>query len=116
MKKIHNVLVACVLVLSAGLAAAQDGDSSSSSPQAETTPASRAEVLADLAVYRESGLLDLDRGDGGEVDAPLYQAALKRYQNLLNSPKFAALVRTYEAKTGENLAAVKMPDAATKQQ
>ena len=63
---------------------------------------SRAEVLADLQIWRESGMAALqDVGDGqhGYID-PRYSAALAKYQELRASPRFAELVEKFSRKHG----------------
>jgi Domain of unknown function (DUF4148) len=42
----------------------------------------RAEVVADLALYRASGLLDLQRGEQLDIASPQYQAAQAKYLQL----------------------------------
>src|SRR5262245_53905139 len=89
-RKLFPVLVA--LSLAAGAAQAQ-----SLRPAAEPT---RAEVLADLVVYRESGLQQLDNSDLVSSYTAEYQAAKKRYEELRRSPRYAELVRSFETRDG----------------
>jgi hypothetical protein len=55
----------------------------------------RAEVLADLQLYRESGFAELDRADNPAWGSPAYQAAAERYAALRESPRHAELVQKY---------------------
>jgi len=57
-------------------------------------PLSRAEVLADLQIYRESGLAEFDRGEGASAsELPGYQAAQARYAALRTGGRYIALVK-----------------------
>lgn len=60
-----------------------------------TQPLTRAEVLADLQLYRESGFAELDRADVPQWESPAYKAAAERYAALRASPRYAALVQQY---------------------
>lgn len=62
---------------------------------------SRAEVIADLMVWRASGLQAVHSQGDGWVDpgSPAYRAATARYAALLKSARFAALVRQLESGT-----------------
>jgi len=74
-------------------------------PQDPISPPSqltRAEVLADLQIYRESGLAQAARIDehlGGDSAEVL--AARQRYAQLRNSERYAALVAQIAQQTGE---------------
>jgi hypothetical protein len=63
---------------------------------------SRAEVLADLKIYQESGLAAAERAaaEGGAETATL-QAARQRYAALRQGERYAALVAEYAARRGE---------------
>lgn len=60
---------------------------------------SRAEVLAELKVYQESGLAAAERtaGETGQ-DTPALQAARQRYAALRHGERYAALVAEYAAR------------------
>ena len=78
------------------------GDAGYKVPNAVSTK-SRAEVLADLEIWRESGLAALEMiGDGkyGYSDER-YQAAEAKYEQLRSSPKFAARVQQLAARRGK---------------
>jgi hypothetical protein len=65
---------------------------------------SRAEVLADLYVWKVSGLADLQRGDMPDVFSAEYQRASALYAALRKSPYFAELAQSIAAKRGEVVA------------
>ncbi|HEY1397096.1 DUF4148 domain-containing protein [Roseateles sp.] len=58
----------------------------------------RAEVLADLAIYRESGLAAVDRTEDSSLELTQRAKAEARYAELKASPKYAALVQRFAAK------------------
>ncbi|PZP28515.1 MAG: hypothetical protein DI603_19250 [Roseateles depolymerans] len=72
---------------------------------------SRAEVIADLEIYRQSGLAALDGRDSPEVYGQAYQDAQARYQSLRSSSQFAMRVARIAQQRGEatTLAAGAMP-------
>jgi hypothetical protein len=60
-------------------------------------PASRAEVLADLQVWRESGLAEVQTGESAsDPTRNEYIAALNRYSAMRASPDFAQRVARIE--------------------
>ena len=59
---------------------------------------SRAEVLADLEIYRESGLAVVDRTEDFALNAGQRAQAEARYAALKASPKYAELVQRFAAK------------------
>lgn len=65
---------------------------------------SRAEVIADLEIYRKSGLADLDTRDSPDVFGTDYQVAQARYQAMRASPEFTALVASIARDRGEVVA------------
>lgn len=93
------------ILLSATCAAAATGafaqESPSDAPMALST-ASRAEVLADLAIWQRSGMAALHEGEAGpQVFDLRYRSALAAYTALRESPTFALLVRRIAAEIGE---------------
>lgn len=72
-------------------------DAVAQTPQA-TGAKSRAEVRADIEIWKESGLAALDMY--GEItpdpSSPQYRAAKARYEALRQSPQFMERVRKYE--------------------
>lgn len=67
--------------------------------------ASRAEVLAELKVYQESGLAAAERvaSETGAWNSPTLQAARQRYAALRHGERYAALVAEYAARRGETV-------------
>jgi hypothetical protein len=65
---------------------------------------SRAEVLADLQVWKASGLAELQNGYTSEIFGSQYQRASARYEALRKSPHFAELVQSIAAKRGDVVA------------
>ncbi len=57
----------------------------------------RAEVIADLKIYQESGLADLSRPDSEHWRSSAYREAAARYALLRNSPRFAQLAQQIAA-------------------
>ena len=72
-----------------------DGNAQTSQP---STGKSRAEVKADVEIWRESGLAQFDMA--GEItpdpDSAGYRAAKARYEALRQSPQYAERVKKYE--------------------
>ena len=66
---------------------------------------SRAEVLADLEIYRESGLAAVDRTEDFSLNAGQRAKAQARYAEMKASPTYAALVQRYAAKEANKGAA-----------
>ena len=65
---------------------------------------SRAEVLADLQVWKASGLAQLQHGDMPDVYSAEYQRASALYAALRKSPHFTTLVQSIAAKRGDMVA------------
>ncbi|WP_234026618.1 DUF4148 domain-containing protein [Melaminivora suipulveris] len=63
--------------------------------QAQPSSVSRAEVLADLALYRRAGLDAFDTGEASSLGNPGYARALAEYQRLRSGPEYLAEVRRY---------------------
>jgi len=61
----------------------------------------RAEVIADLEVYRASGLADLDGRNSVEFWSERYAQAQQRYQALRQSPSFGSRVVEIARMRGE---------------
>ncbi len=78
-----------------------------------TSTATRAEVLADLQLWRESGLADASVGEGGyNAFSPRYREAQARYRALRSSPRYAELVQRIAAHRGEVVALLPAPKRA----
>ncbi|WP_077035969.1 DUF4148 domain-containing protein [Pelomonas sp. KK5] len=101
--KTHHFLIASTLLAATLGAAAQ------ALPEAPAL--TRAEVLADLDLYRESGLSRLNDGPVISNFTPEYQVALRRYRELRASPRYAELVRQHGGEPAT--ATAQAPAAAT---
>lgn len=75
--------------------------------QAAPARLSRAEVLADLQVYGESGLAKLASGEAPDTGSVAYQRAQANYAQLRHAPSFATRVQRIEARRGEGLTLAK---------
>lgn len=62
---------------------------------------SRAEVLAELEIYRRSGLAELERIEGTDYFGHPYRVASARYAAMRASPEFASLVLAIAERRGE---------------
>jgi hypothetical protein len=62
-----------------------------------TPQLTRAEVMADAQIWRESGLALLDAGEAPDRDNVAYRQAQAKYDELRASPYFAALVQRFGA-------------------
>ena len=96
------VLALPLCVSSAALATEVSGAGNPNALAAEA-PVSRAEVLADLQIWRESGMAALSDGEEGLADTPAYNAASARYAALRSAPSFAALVMRIAQRRGETV-------------
>jgi hypothetical protein len=70
-------------------------------PRVATTPApslTRAEVLADLHMWRLSGAQEFSTSELEAQNSEGYQAALARYKALRSSPEYATLVERLQGK------------------
>ena len=74
------------------------------SHHAAAAPVSRAQVIADLEVYRKSGLAELESRDEPAFYGADYRAAQARYQALRESPAFAMRVAQLARQRGEMIA------------
>jgi hypothetical protein len=95
-------LVASFVVLAAvaGAARAQEA-----TPTPESTATmSRAEVLADLEIWREAGLAAFDGGEAVDVTSRAYRAAQASYVALRSSPTFAERVARIVRQRSESFA------------
>lgn len=70
--------------------------------QVKTSTVTRAETLAELQIWRESGLADFDRLDGvGAETLPGYAVAVARYEFLKTSERFAELKSHFSSSTAQ---------------
>lgn len=100
-----KALIAGILAISAAGAFANDqfnGEADYKMPHAVSTK-SRAEVLADLEIWRKSGLAEVELVAGGSYNSydPRYLAAKARYEELHSSPQFASRVQQIARQRGE---------------
>jgi hypothetical protein len=65
-----------------------------------TASRSRAEVQADLEIWKLSGLADLELRDSPDVFSERYRQASERYAALRDSPQFAARVQSLTSTRG----------------
>jgi hypothetical protein len=94
-----TVSLICSAVMAIGLCSVSAAEEANNAPAPEVT---RAEVLADLTIWRESGLADAQSGESAsDPVSPNYLAALNRYQALRASPQFALLVQRIAHERGE---------------
>jgi len=78
------------------------GAPQSSAPAASQQRAlTRAEVLADLQIYRESGLAQVEQSEGFGLDLQRRREAQAKYAQLRQSPYYASLVKLHGGKVGD---------------
>lgn len=94
--------------LAAGAAGAHDNNTDDG---AGARPLTRAEVIADLEIYVQSGLRDLDMQDGSRFGGPDEAAARARYEALRRAPAFAARVQEIARQRGEAVLIGRTADA-----
>jgi len=67
----------------------------------------REEVLAELQIWRESGLEELERGEvGADVNSAQYRSAAAKYAQLRTSPEFEQRVEQIARQRGKPVAVV----------
>ena len=64
---------------------------------------SRAEVLAELEIYRRSGLAGLERGEATDPFSHQHRVASARYAAMRSSAEFASLVQAIAQRRGERV-------------
>lgn len=91
---------AAVLVGASAQAQTYVSDPESGQSVSVQSAVSRAEVLADLKIYQESGLAAAERiaNETGQPQGPALQAARQRYAALRHGERYAALVAQYAAR------------------
>ena len=80
----------------AGQAMAADNPNANQGSAPQVSTISRAEVLADLQIYRESGLALAELPENYGLDAGRRAQAQAKYAQLRNSPYYATLVKRYD--------------------
>ncbi|OWQ43805.1 hypothetical protein CDL60_28305 [Roseateles noduli] len=90
-------ILASVLFASAALVAgsAMANDNPHTQPVNTPSAVSRAEVLADLEIYRESGLAAVEQSETYGYDNARRDAAKAKYAQLRSSPYYATLVKKF---------------------
>nr|WP_297524503.1 DUF4148 domain-containing protein [uncultured Roseateles sp.] len=90
-------ILASVLFASAALVAgnAMANDNPHTQPVNTPSAVSRAEVLADLEIYRESGLAAVEQSETYGYDNARRDAAKAKYAELRSSPYYATLVKKF---------------------
>jgi hypothetical protein len=95
-------LLLCSALLSLGMNIAQ-------ADEAQALPSiSRAEVLADVEVWRESGAASAQgRGESADTETPAFRQAVARYHALRAAPEFAVRVERIARQRGESVVIAK---------
>ncbi|RZI55404.1 MAG: DUF4148 domain-containing protein [Rubrivivax sp.] len=93
-----KTLIASALIALSAAAVPAFAQSYSHLDPITTSQKSRAEVLADLQIYRESGLAAVDRTEDTSLEINQRAKAQARYAELKSSPRYAALVQKFEAR------------------
>ncbi|WP_431103059.1 DUF4148 domain-containing protein [Roseateles noduli] len=91
--QIKHMVIAGLLTLAGFTGAAVAAGADSEAPKGLT----RAEVLADLQIYRESGLAAAELPETYGFDTERLREAQTKYQQLRQSPHYAELVRKFES-------------------
>lgn len=108
-RAVLQLMVGAAVLIGASGASAQAQsyvtDPESGQSVSVTSTVSRAEVLADLKIYQESGLAAAERvaDETGQQNSATLQAARQRYAALRQSERYAALVAEYAARRGETV-------------
>jgi hypothetical protein len=100
MNAFKTISLICSAVLAIGFGSARAAEEGNNAPAPEL---SRAEVLAELVIWRESGSADAQKSGESASDPvnPAYLAALSRYHALRSAPQFALLVQRIASERGE---------------
>jgi hypothetical protein len=102
---LKKIAVAAFATLVGTVAMARDGQADGGDVSKYLPmPVSRAEVIADLDIYRRSGLAELDRAESPDVYGNAYIGAQARYTVLRASPDFKTLVAKIARERGEAVA------------
>jgi len=104
-----HLAAATLLALIASVATAAEMSTNDTPQSADARaylpmPRSRAEVIADLEIYRRSGLAELDHKESPDAFSNAYIAAQARYQALRASAEFKQLVARIARERGDALA------------
>lgn len=102
---LKNIAVAAFATLVGTVAMAQGGQAAAGDvSQYLPKSVSRAEVIADLEIYRRSGLAELDSVESPDTFRNAYIVAQARYLALRASPDFKNLVAKIARERGEVMA------------
>lgn len=94
-----TIIAIVAATLAAGTAVAQsENNKDHDMPPHQVT---RAEVIADLEIYIQSGLRDIEMRDPPNLSDRNHQTARARYEELRRSPAFAARVQQIAQQRGE---------------
>lgn len=97
---VGKYVVALVSLAAAGTVLAQD----STAVAPTTSKLTRAEVIADLSLWKRAGLQAYQGGESHDTFSPAYERSLAEYQRLRNGPEYLAEVRRIANERGETLA------------
>lgn len=115
MTKQISILLALVFALGTATAAEQLNGQPADIDMPQPTwkaPLSRAEVIADLQIYRRSGLAALEVSESPEIFSKAHDEARNRYLAMRNSAEFKQLVARIASDRGETQAtAGRMPES-----
>lgn len=104
-RAVFQLMLAAAALTAGSAAQAQSfvSDPESGASVSVQSSVSRAEVLADLKIYQESGLAAAERvaNEGGQPNGAQLRAARERYAALRHGGRYAALVAEYAARRGE---------------
>ena len=101
--RIKQLIAITAAMLGTGAVVAQEatpGPWASDTQPAATASRSRAEVQADLEIWKLSGLADLELRDSPDVFSERFREASERYAALRDSPQFAARVQSHTSAGG----------------
>lgn len=101
--RIKQLIAITAAMLGTGAVVGQEatpGSSANATQPAATASRSRAEVQADLEIWKLSGLADLELRDSPDVFSERYRQASDRYAALRYSPQFAARVQALTSTRG----------------
>jgi len=91
-----NIIASVVFASVAALGGnAMANDNPHTQPVNTASAVSRAEVLADLQIYRESGLAAVEQSESYGYDIARREAAEAKYAQLRQSPYYATLVKRF---------------------
>ncbi|MBA2723333.1 MAG: DUF4148 domain-containing protein [Methylibium sp.] len=106
MKTSHTLALLLSATLAAACSAAQANDDGTPVESFDyTVSKTRAEVIADTQIWRESGLAAVQSSESPNFMSHDYQQAQQRYERMHASPQFDALVERIARERGESFRA-----------